>query len=112
VALNCTGARAVVTMSRIDGVNHADLAMNAAVEAFSIRHVCGFGSDLPEGMASLDDVIADGAREMPHAAQDGRRAAIVSFDVTAEGFRAVPRTHLHLIAGGLAISLETGVTQG
>ena len=31
--------------------------MNAAAEAFSIRHVCGFGNDLPEGMASLDDAI-------------------------------------------------------
>ncbi len=54
VALNRTGARAIVTLSKIDGVNHADLAMNAAAEAFSIRHVCGFGDDLPEGMASLD----------------------------------------------------------
>ena len=58
VALNRTGARAIVTMSRIDGVNHADLAMNAAAESFSIRHVCGFGDDLPEGMASLDHVQA------------------------------------------------------
>jgi acyl-CoA synthetase (AMP-forming)/AMP-acid ligase II len=108
-ALNRTGARAVVTASRIDGVSHADLAMNAAVEAFSIRHVCGFGSDLPEGMASLGDVIAAAQDPPPLATQDGRRAAIVSFDVTAEGFRAVPRTHLQLIAGGLAISLEAGV---
>src|SRR5512140_2239729 len=54
VALNRTGARAIVTSGKIDGVNHADLAMNAAAEAFSIRHVCGFGDDLPEGMASLD----------------------------------------------------------
>jgi hypothetical protein len=30
----------------------------------------------------------------------------------ADGFRAVPRTHLHLIAGGLAIFLESGVPQG
>ena len=112
VALNRTGARAVVTMSRIDGVSHADLAMNAAVEAFSIRHVCGFGNDLPEGMASLDDVIANGSAATPTATQDGRRAAIISFDVTAEGFRAVPRTHLNLIAGGLAIFLESGVPQG
>jgi non-ribosomal peptide synthetase component E (peptide arylation enzyme) len=58
VALNRTGARAIVTTSRIDGVSHADLAMNAAAEAFSIRHVCGFGNDLPEGMASLDTVMA------------------------------------------------------
>jgi hypothetical protein len=111
VALNRTGARAIVTMSRIDGVGHADLAMNAAVEAFSIRHVCGFGNDLPEGMASLDDVMANGSATSP-ATQDGRRAAIISFDVTTEGFRAVPRTHLNLIAGGLAIFLESGVPQG
>ena len=36
--------------------------MNAAAEAFSIRHVCGFGSDLPEGMASLDNAICPGIR--------------------------------------------------
>src|SRR6476661_4542125 len=98
-ALNRTGARAVVTAGRIDGVGHADLAMNAAVEAFSIRHVCGFGSDLPEGMASLDDVIANGARAMSLATRDGRRAALISFDVTNDGFRPVPRAHLALIAG-------------
>ena len=44
--------------------------------------------------------------------QDGRRAAIISFDVTADGFRAVPRTHLNLTAGGLALSLESDVPQG
>jgi len=44
--------------------------------------------------------------------QDGRKAAIISFDVTPEGFRAVPRTHLGLIAGGLAMSLESDVPQG
>jgi hypothetical protein len=112
VALNRTGARAIVTTSRIDGVGHADLAMNAAVEAFSIRHVCGFGADLPEGMASLDEVMANGPAALPSATQDGRRAAIISFDVTADGFRAVPRTHLNLIAGGLAIFLESGLPQG
>jgi hypothetical protein len=112
VALNRTGARAVATMGRIDGVGHADLAMNAAVEAFSIRHVCGFGRDLPEGMACLDDVMTNAPASAPSATQDGRRAAIISFDVTADGFRAVPRTHLHLIAGGLAVFLESGVPQG
>src|SRR4051794_34466487 len=112
VALNRTGARAVVAASRIDGVSHADLAMNAAAECFSIRHVCGFGSDLPEGMACLDDAMANAPGTAPSAVQDGRRAAVISFDVTTDGFRAVPRTHLHLIAGGLAIFLESGVPQG
>ena len=112
VALNRTGARAIVTAERIDGVVHADLAMNAAAEAFSIRHVCGFGHDLPEGMASLDHAMAGESTTSRAVTQDGRRAAIISFDVTSEGFRAVPRTHLHLIAGGLALSLESDLPQG
>jgi hypothetical protein len=112
VALNRSGARAIVTMSKIDGVSHADLAMNAAAEAFSVRHVCGFGNDLPEGMASLDQALAIPSETTRETKQDGRRAAIVSFDVTADGFCAVPRTHLHLIAGGLAVFLESGVGQG
>ena len=112
VALNRTGARALVTTSRIDGVVHADIAMNAAAECFSIRHVCGFGEDLPEGMASLDRAIAAASSPTRHVIQDGRKAALVSFDVTADGFRAVPRTHLSLIAGALALSLESDVPQG
>lgn len=112
VALNRSGARAIVTMSKIDGVSHADLAMNAAAEAFSIRHVCGFGNDLPEGMASLDQALATPSQTTREIRQDGRRAAVVSFDVTADGFCAVPRTHLHLIAGGLAVFLESGIGQG
>jgi AMP-binding enzyme len=112
VALNRTGARAIVTMSRIDGVSHADLAMNAAAEAFSIRHVCGFGSELPEGMASLELALETQSTTSRAVVQDGRKAAIISFDVTADGFRPVPRTHLNLIAGGLALSLESDVPQG
>jgi AMP-binding enzyme len=112
VALNRTGARAIVTSGRIHGVVHADLAMNAAAEAFSIRHVCGFGKELPEGMASLDLALSGESAATPVVTQDGRRAAIISFDVTADGFRAVPRTHLNLIAGGLALSLESDLPQG
>jgi AMP-binding enzyme len=112
VALNRTGARAIVTTNWIDGVNHADLAMNAAAEAFSIRHVCGFGNDLPEGMASLDLVLDQPSATTRTVTQDGRRAAMISFDVTADGFRAVPRTHLNLIAAGLALSLESDMPQG
>ena len=112
VALNRTGARAIVAMSKVDGINYADLAMNAAAEAFSIRHVCGFGTDLPEGMASLDLALSSPSTTSRAVTQDGRRAAVVSFDVTADGFRAVPRTHLNLIAGGLAVFLESRVPQG
>jgi hypothetical protein len=111
-ALNRTGARAIVTTSRIDGVVHADLAMNAAADAFSIRHVCGFGNGLPDGMASLNVALELQSDTSRAVTQDGRKAAIISFDVTVDGFRPVPRTHLNLIAGGLALSLESDVPQG
>ena len=112
VALNRTAARAIVTTSRVDGVVYADLAMNAAAEAFSIRHVCGFGDDLPEGMASLDQAILRESPTVRAVIQDGRKAALITFDVTADGIRPVPRAHFSLIAGGLAISLESNVAQG
>jgi len=111
-ALNRTAARAIVTTGRIDGVVYADLAMNAAAEAFSIRHVCGFGSDLPEGMASLDLSILRESPTSRAVIQDGRKAALISFDVTNDGFRPVPRAHFALIAAGLAISLESDLPQG
>jgi AMP-binding enzyme len=111
-ALNRTGARAIVTSGKVDGVVHADLAMNAAADAFSIRHVCGFGNDLPEGMASLDLALEIQSATSRAVTQDGRRAAMISFDVTVDGLRPVPRTHLNLIAGGLALSLESDVPQG
>ncbi len=112
MALNRTAARAIVTSSKVDGIVYSDLAMNAAAEAFSIRHVCGFGADLPEGMASLDQAIARESATTRAVIQDGRKAALITFDVTADGFRPVPRAHLGLIAGGLAISLESDVPQG
>ena len=112
MALNRTAARAIVTSSKVDGIVYANLAMNAAAEAFSIRHVCGFGTDLPEGMASLDMAILRESTTTRAVIQDGRKAALISFDLTSDGFRPVPRAHLSLIAGGLAVSLESDVPQG
>lgn len=112
VAINRTGARAIVAMGNIDGVDHADLAMNAAAEVFSVRHVCGFGSNLPEGMVPLD-IAADRTIDSSGLMlQDSRRAAVVTFEASGSGFLAVPRTHVHLIAAGLAMFLESGLPQG
>ena len=110
-ALNRIGARALVTSSRIDGVNHADIAMQAAAEVFSIRHVAAYGDQLPEGLVALDPVLA-GASELVFPAPDPRRAALITFDVTTEGLRAVPRSGAQTIAGGLAVVLEAEIRPG
>lgn len=111
-ALNRIGARAIAGIGRIEIVDHADLALNAAAEAFSIRHVFGFGNDLPEGMAPLTIATSGMNGWLPPAPPDARRPAIVTFDVTPDGFRAIPRNHLQLISGGLAVFLEGGLPQG
>ncbi|TAK50375.1 MAG: long-chain fatty acid--CoA ligase [Xanthobacteraceae bacterium] len=111
-ALNRTGARALVCGGLIDGVDHGALAMNAAVEAFSIRYVAGFGALPPDGVMPLDDVFTQPHAERPaRAVEDARLAAVVTFDITAEGRRAVPRTHMQMTAGGLALTLESGLAQ-
>lgn len=45
-ALERIGARAVITCGRIGETDHTDLALHVAADTFSIRYVCGFGSDL------------------------------------------------------------------
>lgn len=112
IALNRVGARAFAGVGRIEIVDHGELALHAAVEAFSIRHVFGFGKNLPEGMAPLEIVTGGMNGWLPPAPLDARKPAIISFDVTPEGFRAIPRNHLQLISGGIAIFLEAGLPQG
>ena len=112
IALNRVGARAFAGVGRIEIVDHGELALHAAVEAFSIRHVFGFGKNLPEGMAPLEIVTSGMNGWLPPAPPDARKPAIISFDVTPEGFRAIPRNHLQLISGGIAIFLEAGLPQG
>lgn len=112
VALNRVGARAIVTCGTIDGVDHAELAMNAAVEAFSVRHVCGFGEQLPDGMISLDDIIANPPVTAPRSFSDAQQPIAITFDLTSHGLRTVPRTHVQMIAGGLSIFLESKVPAG
>jgi hypothetical protein len=108
-ALTRIGASALVSLGRIELVDHGDLTMSAAAEVFSIRHVFGFGKNLPDGMTQLD--IAAHLRDEfePPPKQDPRQAAIVTFDVVSDGLCIVPRNHIQLIAGGLAVMLESGV---
>jgi len=111
-ALNRIGARALITSARIDGINHADIALQAAAEVFSIRHVAAFGEQLPEGLVPLDDIAATAADTVLFPGPDPRRAALITFDVTSEGLRAIPRSGAQTIAGGLAAVLEGGIKQG
>jgi hypothetical protein len=109
-ALGSVGAKAIVTAGRIGAERHAEIAMRAAAELFCIRHVCAFGADVPDGVAPLDDIFANGQGPFVHPpARPGNpsaHVALVTFDTTAQGLEPVARHHGALLAGGFAITQE------
>ncbi|MFZ0093045.1 MAG: AMP-binding protein [Pseudolabrys sp.] len=111
-ALGHIGAKAIVTSSRIGTTAHAEVATQTAVELFAIRHVCGFGPNLPDGVAPLDDVFAFGGADVsaPHTKPGPAAAhiAAITFGLDAKGRMPMARSHVELVAAGLETFLETG----
>jgi AMP-binding enzyme len=115
-ALRRTGASALVVSGRIGATDHFDLAINAAAEAFTVRQVCGFGPRPPDGAIALDDIytaaeVPSGSPASLRAVSHGRGAhvAALTWDVGASGPVPVARSNAQLIAGGLAVLLESGI---
>jgi hypothetical protein len=112
-ALGELGAKAIVTMTRIGGFDACAMACQVAADNFSIRYICSFGRNLPDGVIAFDDVRDDAAFEPAHETMrepSGAAAvALVTFDVTPDGPIPVLRNHAELIAGGLAAVLEGGI---
>jgi hypothetical protein len=108
-ALSGTGAKALMTTMRINEARHCDIAMKVAAQLMSIRHVCAYGRDVPDGIVPLDDVLtpqsfvlpARGDRSQPAAGQ----TAILTFEPTPRGVACVPRAHAQILAGGLSVAL-------
>ena len=58
-ALARVGAKALITCGRIGANDHGQFARQAAAEVFSIRYVCAFGSNLPDGVVSFEDLLSE-----------------------------------------------------
>jgi hypothetical protein len=115
-ALRRTGASAMIVSGRISATSHFELAVHAAAEAFTVRHVCGFGSHSPDGAVALDDLYAfadsgaaPAASERARAGGRGSHLAAITWDMSAAGALAVARSDAQLIAGGLAVLLESSL---
>jgi hypothetical protein len=110
-ALTRVAARALIGCQRIGDTVHGDLAMHIAMETFTIRFLCGFGANLPDGVVPIDDIFA-GSAVPPVIERYGDatdHVALVTFDVVSEGIVPVARSHAELIAGGLAVHLEARI---
>ena len=114
-ALGSLAPRALIGVRRVGTVDHGALVMQVAAELFSVRFVCGFGAELPDGVVPLDDVFdaATGGRSRSRpdvvTAQD---IAVVTFDVTARGIVPVAHSHAELVAAGNAIVAAAGMMPG
>src|SRR6185437_6155510 len=86
---------------------HCQLAMRIASELFSIRYVCGFGSNLPDGVVPFDELLTAETRD-PLPPLDRERlnnaaahVGLITFEVGSNGIVPVARNHLEMIAGGI-----------
>ncbi len=114
-ALSRIGAKAIVTSSHVGLAAQSEIAMQVAAELFPIRHICGFGRDLPDGVVPLDDVFNPALTEFYQpSVRPGPAAAhvaAITFDVTGDGLVPVTRSQSELIAGGLAVFHEAGIAE-
>lgn len=115
-ALGRLGGKAIVTTSRIGDFDACGTAMQVAHDVFTIRHVCGFGQNVPDGVISfhglLDEAVSGPAPDIQREGNPGAHVAVVTFDVSPDGSVPVARNHAQLIAGGLAVLLEGGIDPG
>ncbi len=117
-ALGRIGAKALITCGHVGSFDHSQLALRVAAEVFSIRYVCGFGSNLPDGVVPFDDLFtADKLDPIPPLDRERQNnaaahVAAVTFDVGDGGIVPVARNHPELLAAGLAVVLESRLPHG
>jgi hypothetical protein len=111
-ALVGIGVKMLITCGRIGEHQACDTAMQAASRLFSVRHVGAFGAEISDGVIRLDDVFADTSPDTGVVVRNGNPAdhvAVITFNDAPDGPVAVARNHQQLIAGGLAVFLESGL---
>jgi hypothetical protein len=117
MALARVGAKALMTCGHVGGFNHGQFAMRVAAEVFSIRYVCAFGENLPDGVVAFDDLLAAETFDLVPALDRQRQnhsaahVAAITFDVGEGGLVPVARNHAELLAAGLAVLLEGRLAQ-
>ena len=114
-ALARLGAKALICCGRVGAADHGELARHVAAGTFAIRHVGGFGKNLPDGVIPFDDLYDVDTPELLSATERGgnpaAHVAVVTWDVSSDaaggGLVPVGRSHAELLAGGMACVLES-----
>ena len=114
-ALGRIGAKAIISGGRVGSYDLCEGAVHAAAEVFSVRHVCGFGSTLADGVVSLGELFTadrlDTRPPLHHPDNSSGHLALISWEMTAKGYAPLARSHVELIAAGLSIMQEGQLKQ-
>ena len=109
------GAKAIITIDRIEGEDLSSQVRDIAAELFGIRQLLGFGDTLAEGIINIEHAVGEidpaAARpEMRRKEHPADHVATVTFTGTADGrIVPVPRSHNQWIAAGLMPLLEARI---
>ena len=112
------GGKALITCGHVGGFDHCSFAMHVAAEIFSIRYVCGFGENLPDGVVPFDDLFTIEKfdplppRERERAMNPAAHIAAITWDVGDE--RAVSRSRATISSfwpAGLRWCLKAGLAR-
>jgi AMP-binding enzyme len=114
-ALARVGAKAFISCGHVGKFEHCQFALHIAAEVFSIRYVCGFGANLPDGVVPFDDLFTakklDPIPPLERDADAAAHLAVVTFEMSEAGPVPVARRHLELLAGGMTVLLESRLQQ-
>jgi len=114
-ALAECGAKALFTTDRVESDEIGLRLRDVAADAFNIRFLLGVGDDLPEGMIDLVALSREPGIEPlvaapPRKENPANHVAVITWAEARDGSPvAVPRSHNHLIAAGLGLTVDSAL---
>lgn len=113
-ALSLCNAKALLVGDYRAAHIEPEMALSIAADLFTIRYVGWGDHSPPDGMVPFGDTFEPGA---PDVGDEGALPAVpaqalITFESGMEGLRAITRDHAQMIAGGLAVDLESRIPQG
>jgi mycobactin salicyl-AMP ligase len=118
-AVESVNMQAVITQSVLCDLLPAEMMRHVAARYYGLRFICAFGSDVPDGVISLDSVFASlhesETEVIPDLVQDeeiGYGSGLITFSRVRGVLRAVHRSNRSLVASAVTYLAATRIEAG
>ncbi|MDH3581749.1 MAG: acyl--CoA ligase, partial [Hyphomicrobiales bacterium] len=96
--------KAIITVGRFAGHDHAATMREAAAQHISVRYIFGLGAELCDGITPINDWLESDPRGEADVqtvrAGSANDVALMTWAASTSGVHPVPRTHAELLAVG------------